>query len=162
MDGIKYRRLGPVESADKNAGEYHAQALFEQRELTGYLSHLLDTEKSLHEKVVYHSATEKQVAEDLEKNPAVKLYAKLPGWFTIATPLGSDNPDWAVVVLAEAGAEKLFFVVETKGRLFDDALRDAEVGKIMGGGAHFAAITAPGSGAKFVRATSVGDLEKCW
>ena len=154
VDGIKYRRLGD--------GEYYAQELFEQKELTGYLTNMLDTEKSLHEKVVYDSATEKQFAEDLEKNSAVKLYAKLPGWFTIGTPLGSYNPDWAVVVLAEDGTEKLFFVVETKGSLFDDALRDAEVGKIMCGGEHFAAIAAPGSVAKFVRATSVGDFEKRW
>ena len=93
VDGIKYRRLGD--------GEYYAQELFEQKELTGYLTNMLDAEKSLHEKVVYDSVTEKQFAEDLEKNSAVKLYAKLPGWFTIGTPLGSYNPDWAVVVLAE-------------------------------------------------------------
>jgi len=136
--------------------------LFEQKELTGYLTNMLDTEKSLHEKVVYDSATEKQFAEDLEKNSAVKLYAKLPGWFTIGTPLGSYNPDWAVVVLADDGAEKLFFVVETKGSLFDDALRGAEVGKIMCGGVHFAAIETSGGGARFVRATSVGDFEKRW
>ena len=162
VDGIKYRRLGTVESADDSAGEYYAQELFEQKELTGYLTHMLDAEKSLHEQVVVDSATERQFAEDLEKNSAVKLYAKLPGWFTIATPLGSYNPDWAVVVLAEDGAERLFFVVETKGSLFDDALRDAEVGKIMCGGEHFAAIAAPGSGATFVRATSVADFEKRW
>jgi len=154
VDGIKYRRLGD------GAGNYYAQELFEQKELTGYLSNMLDAAKSVHERVVYDSATEKQFAQDLEQNPAVKLYAKLPGWFVIGTPLGGYNPDWAVVVSVE-GEEKLFFVVETKGSLFDDALRDAEVGKMMCGGEHFAALAADG-GAQFVRATSVGDFEKRW
>ncbi len=153
VDGIKYRRLGD--------GEYYAQELFEHPELTGYLTNMLDVKKSVHEKVVYDSAIEKQFAEDLELNTAVKLYAKLPGWFTIATPLGGYNPDWAVVVDV-AGEEKLFFVVETKGSLFDDALRDTEGAKIKCGGEHFTAIEASGSGAKFVRATSVGDFEKRW
>ena len=48
------------------------------------------------------------------------------------------------------------------GSLFDDALRDAEVAKIKCGGVHFAAITSASYGAKFVRATSVGDFEKRW
>jgi type III restriction enzyme len=153
VDGIKYRRLGD--------GEYYAQELFEHAELTGYLTHMLDVKKSVHEKVVYDSAIEKQFAQDLELNTAVKLYAKLPGWFTIATPLGGYNPDWAVVVDL-AGEEKLYFVVETKGSLFDDALRDTEGAKVKCGGEHFTAIEASESGAKFVRATSVGDFEKRW
>ncbi len=153
VDGIKYRRLGD--------GEYYAQELFEQKELTGYLTNMLDAAKSVHEKVVYDSATEKQFAEDLEENSAVKLYAKLPGWFTIATPLGGYNPDWAVVVDMN-GEEKLFFVVETKGSLFDDALRDAEVGKILCGSEHFESLATNPNAAKFVRTTSVGDFEKHW
>jgi type III restriction enzyme len=86
----------------------------------------------VHEKVVYESDTERSFAEDLEKNTAVKLYAKLPGWFTVPTPLGNYNPDWAVVVNAD-GTDRLYFVVETKSTLFDDALRDSEVAKIACG-----------------------------
>ena len=170
VDGIKYWRLGSFESAgdsasdsaSDSAGNYYAQELFEQKELTGYLTNMLDATKSVHERVVVDSATERQFAQDLELHTAVKLYAKLPGWFTVATPLGNYNPDWAVVVIGEDGQERLFFVVETKSSLFDDALRDAEAGKIKCGGAHFAAIAGPGSGVQFVRATSVGDFEKRW
>ena len=35
-------------------------------------------------------------------------------WFTIDTPLGKHNPDWAII-MNEEGKEKLYFVVETKG-----------------------------------------------
>ena len=33
-----------------------------------------------------------------EERRAIKVYAKLPGWFKVPTPLGSYNPDWAVLV----------------------------------------------------------------
>lgn len=122
---------------------------------------MLDANKSAHEKVVYDSETERSFAGDLEKNSAVKLYAKLPGWFTVPTPLGGYNPDWAVLVDVD-GEQKLYFVVETKSTLFDDALRDAEVAKIICGRAHFDELASEGAGAKFVRATNVGDFEKHW
>lgn len=153
VDGIKYRRLGE--------GEYYAQELFEQKELTGYLTNMLAASKSVHEQVVYDSGIEKTFAEELEKNAAVRLYAKLPGWFTVPTPLGSYNPDWAVLVEVE-GQGKLYFVVETKATLFDDALRDAEAAKIACGRAHFEELVGAEGGAKFVRSTSVADFEKHW
>ena len=157
VDGIKYRRLG--QSAD--GSEIYAQELFEQAELTGYLTNMLEVTKSVHEKVVYQSDTERSFAEDLEKNTAVKLYAKLPAWFKVPTPLGNYNPDWAVVVNAD-GTDRLYFVVETKSTLFDDALRDNEVAKIACGREHFATIAEGADAAKFVRATNVGDFSKQW
>lgn len=69
------------------------------------------------------------------------MYAKLPGWFKVPTPLGSYNPDWAVVVELN-GQERLYFVVETKSSLFDEDLRDRESGVIKCGAAHFAALAA--------------------
>ena len=44
-----------------------------------------------------------------------KVYVKLPSWFKIETPIGSYNPDWAVVI-NEFDEERLYFVVETKGK----------------------------------------------
>lgn len=38
---------------------------------------------------------------------------KLPGWFKIPTPLGTYNPDWALVI-EDNGEEHIYFVVETK------------------------------------------------
>jgi len=69
----------------------------------------------------------------------VKVYAKLPGWFKIETPLGNYNPDWAVLVEMD-GEQKLYFVVETKGSLFADALRPTEQAKIDCGREHFKAL----------------------
>lgn len=109
---------------------FYAQELFETAELTGYLKNLVqDTTKSVYEHVVYDSTVERDFAEALERNEAIKVYAKLPGWFKVPTPLGTYNPDWAVLVERD-GQERLYFVVETKSSLFDDDLRDLESGKI--------------------------------
>lgn len=132
VDGIKYQRLGEE--------HYYAQELFETEELTGYLKNLVEnTEKSVYQHVVYDSTIERDFAEALEKNDAIKVYAKLPGWFRVPTPLGSYNPDWAVLV-ERNGQERLYFVVETKSSLFNDDLRDVEGGKIKCGRAHFKAL----------------------
>ena len=150
VDGIKYQRLGDE--------HYYAQALFESEELSGYLQNLvLNTEKSVYEHVVYDSAIERDFAESLEKNEAVKVYAKLPGWFKVPTPLGTYNPDWAVLVTLD-GQERLYFVVETKGSLFDDELRDREGGKIKCGAAHFTALAREVDAARYVIARSVEDV----
>jgi type III restriction enzyme len=154
VDGIKYQRIGDE--------HYYAQELFEQEELTGYLKNMLSSEKSVFEHVVYDSATvEKTFAEQLEKNEAVKVYAKLPGWFKVPTPLGTYNPDWAVLVEKD-GAERLYFVVETKSSLFTDDLRDKESAKIQCGKAHFKALAVGESPAEFIQARNIDDLmAKC-
>ncbi|NYT83208.1 DEAD/DEAH box helicase family protein [Alcaligenaceae bacterium] len=150
VDGIKYQKLG-----DQHV---YAQELFEKEELTGYLKNMLmDTQKSIYEHVVYDSTTERDFADALEKNDAIKLYAKLPGWFKVPTPLGSYNPDWAVLV-EEDGAQRLYFVVETKSSLFTDDLRDKESAKIECGKAHFHALAVGENPARYVVARSVDDL----
>jgi len=150
VDGIKYKKLG-----DQHV---YAQALFEKAELTGYLKNmLLDTQKSIYQHVVYDSTIERDFADGLEKNDAIKLYAKLPGWFKVPTPLGAYNPDWAVLV-EEEGTQHLYFVVETKSSLFTDDLRDKESAKIECGKAHFNALAVGENPARYVVARSVGDL----
>ncbi|PLY12896.1 MAG: restriction endonuclease subunit R [Sedimenticola sp.] len=150
VDGIKYQKLGDQ--------HIYAQELFEQEELTGYLKNLLlDTQKSIYEHVVYDSTTEHDFADALEKNDAIKLYVKLPGWFKVPTPLGSYNPDWAVLV-EEDGTERLYFVVETKSSLFTDYLRDKESAKIECGKAHFAALAEGDNPARYVVARSLDDV----
>ena len=137
---------------------YYAQELFEQEELTGYLKNMLAAEKSVYEQVVYDSGgVERTFAEQLEKNEAVKVYAKLPGWFKVPTPLGTYNPDWAVLVEMD-GAERLYFVVETKSSLFTDDLRDKESAKIKCGKAHFEALAVGENPAQFVKATKLDDV----
>ncbi len=149
VDGIKYQRIG--------ADAYYAQELFETSELIGYLKRMVEASKAAFEDVVVQSEVEARFAEQLEKNQAVKVYAKLPGWFQIATPLGPYNPDWAVLIEHD-GAERLFFVVETKGGLFADDLREKENAKIHCGKAHFAALATGDHPARFVIANQLSDL----
>ena len=149
VDGIKYQRLGEE--------HYFAQELFHQEELTGYLKNLINAEKSVYEKVVYDLGVEKSFASDLESNTAVKVYAKLPGWFKIPTPLGSYNPDWAVLI-EQNNEDRLYFVVETKSSLFESDLRTTESAKIECGKEHFKAISVNEDSAAYCVATSVGDL----
>lgn len=149
VDGIRYQRLGDE--------HYYAQELFEKEELTGYLKSMIDASKSVHEQVIYQSDTEATFAQDLEKNEAIKVYAKLPGWFQVPTPLGPYNPDWAVLVQTEDG-ERLYFIVETKSSLFAEDLRDRESAKIRCGEVHFNSIGDGKSPARYVVARSVEDV----
>jgi len=149
VDGIKYQRLGDE--------HYYAQELFEQAELTGYLKNLLDATKAVYEQIVYDSGTEADFADGLEQNEAIKVYAKLPGWFTVPTPLGAYNPDWAVLVERD-GNERLYLVVETKGSRFADDLRDQERAKIACGKAHFEALEVQEAPARYLIARTVDDM----
>jgi type III restriction enzyme len=150
VDDIRYVRLGDE--------EYYAQELFEKEELTGYLKNMVEVHRSVHEYVVYDSAgIEKTFAEDLEKNEAVKVYAKLPGWFKVPTPLGTYNPDWAVLI-EQNGEERLYFVVETKGSLLSSDLRQKESAKIECGKKHFKALEGEENPAKFIVARTVQDV----
>jgi len=149
IDGIKYQKLGDE--------QYYAQELFETEELSGYLKNMLNVQKSVYEQVVYDSDTERAFADDLEKNNAIKVYAKLPGWFTVPTPLGSYNPDWAILIEKD-GEERLYFVVETKSGLFKDDLREKENAKIECGRAHFHAIAEDESPAQYIVARNVDDV----
>lgn len=149
VDGIKYQRLGEE--------YYYAQELFEQEELSGYLRNMVPATKCVYEQVIYQRDVERGFAEELERNEAIKVYAKLPAWFKVPTPLGSYNPDWAVL-LEIGGSERLYFVVETKSTQYTDELRHQEAAKIKCGEAHFQAIAAGENPARFRKATNVGDL----
>lgn len=147
VDGIKYSKVGEE--------HFYAQELFQQEELKGYLKNTLETQKSVYTHVVYDSAgVEKKFAEGLEQNEAVKVYVKLPSWFKIATPLGTYNPDWAVVVDDE-GKEKLYFVVETKGSTWWGDLRHVEGAKILCGEKHFSEVASIENSARYIRAVDV-------
>lgn len=150
VDGIKYHRIGE--------DEYYAQELFETKELNGYLKSMIDAQRSIHEQVIYQSTNEKCFAEELEKNEAVKVYAKLPNWFRVPTPLGPYTPDWAVLVDKD-GTENLYFVIETKSSLFTDDLRDKESAKVKCGAAHFEELAVHNTpSAKFIKATKLNDI----
>jgi type III restriction enzyme len=75
----------------------------------------------------------------LEGRMDVKVYAKLPRTFTIDTPIGRYNPDWAIAMNDPEGdgTPKLYLVRETKGSLDAGNLRLSERMKIACGERHF-------------------------
>ena len=137
VDGIKYQRLGN--------SDVWAQELFESEELTGYIDQNMvqTTNNGLYKYTVYDSDIEREFAKKLDANEDVKVFAKLPEWFKIPTPLGTYNPDWAIVVEKD-GRKRLYFVVETKGTDLFDELPPPQQAKIKCGEAHFAALAEDG------------------
>ena len=132
VDGIQYTKIGEE--------EFYVQELFADKELSGYLhQNIIESKKSVHDYVLYDSNNEENFARKFEANNSVKVYAKLPNWFKIDTPLGSYNPDWAVMI-DENGEEKLYFVIETKGNILTEELRPKESAKIACAKQHFKAI----------------------
>lgn len=132
IEGIKYTKIGDE--------EYYTQQNFENEELIGYLNkNMIKSEKSIYEYVIYDSSVESEFAKKLEQNNNIKVYAKLPSWFKIPTPIGEYNPDWAILV-DKNEETKLYFVVETKGSIEIDQLRGTENFKILCGERHFEAL----------------------
>jgi len=147
VDGIKYHKIGE--------DHFYAQELFSDNELFGYLQkNMVESQKSVFDHVVYDSDVELEFATAFERSDDIKLYAKLPDWFKIDTPLGTYNPDWAVLIEVD-GKEKLYFVVETKSTLFTDALRPTEKAKISCGKEHFKAL---GNDVKFAVTNAFEDF----
>ncbi|MFA6677881.1 MAG: hypothetical protein WCS34_09910, partial [Bacteroidales bacterium] len=131
IDGIKYKKID---------NDVWCQELFSNKELQGYLnSNLINSTKSPYDYVIYDSIVEREMASKFEESENVKLYAKLPYWFKIDTPLGSYNPDW-VLVWEKDDEQKLYFVVETKGGLTESSITQNELNKIKCGKKHFEAI----------------------
>ena len=149
VDGIKYERLGD--------SEIWGQQLFDSEELQSYMKKVEPSTKSPFEFVEYQSGVEAEFVRQLENNTDVKVYAKLPGWFKVPTPLGDYNPDWAVLVNTAAG-ERLYLVVETKSSTALADLRDRERAKIKCGERHFDAIATGDSPAQFCRGTSLPEV----
>ena len=83
-----------------------------------------------------HSAASRTFAERLEAAEEVVVYAKLPLGFTIPTPGGSCNLDWAIA-LDLKGERQIFFVAETKGSMLSEDSRAAELQKIHSAEAYF-------------------------
>ena len=64
------------------------------------------------------------------------------------------------MLVEKDGAERLYFVVETKSSLFADDLRDKEGAKIECGKAHFKSLAVGVNPACFVKASKLDDLFK--
>lgn len=132
VDGIQYERIN----------DWYEMTRFEA-EIDSWEEYLVPNQKSLYDQVVSDSDVETQFVKDLESLEEVKLYVKLPAWFTVPTPVGDYNPDWAIVieprdVYGEATGEQFTYLVsETKSTTDRDKLRPDERRKIDCGFKHF-------------------------
>ncbi|MBL4622184.1 MAG: hypothetical protein JKY89_07280, partial [Immundisolibacteraceae bacterium] len=136
-----------------------AQECFEENGLSGHLSSNLEKNrenKSIYDYTIYDSDVEKSFARSFNESDDVKLFTKLPRWFKIPTPLGSYNPDWAVLIEKDQ-QEKLYFVIETKSSLLGDDLRHTEEAKIKCGKKHFEEL---GNNINFIQSDSFNSFSE--
>jgi len=127
-DGIKYERI---------EGSEYEMMLFEENEIVGYLSKMIEVNNSIYDAIEFDSEIEKSFAEGLDRRSDIKLFIKLPRWFKVETPVGDYNPDWAIVKQPEGEDAKLYLVRETKGTGDLHKLRPDEANRIRFGKAHF-------------------------
>jgi type III restriction enzyme len=115
-----------------------------ETEIESWEDNLIPADHSVYDQVVFDSEVERQFVEGLEQRDDVKLYLKLPHWFTVPTPVGEYNPDWAIVLEPRdahgqpTGEPLLYLVRETKGENWKTDLRLDERRKIHCGEEHFA------------------------
>ncbi len=134
VDGIKYERL-PGSGAD---AEWE-MLLFENEEVINYLT-AIQVNKSVYEYVVYDSEVEREFARKLDQREDIKLFVKLPDWFKVETPVGTYNPDWAIVKHED---QTIYLVKETKGTKDFLKLRTTEADKVRCGKKHFETLGVP-------------------
>lgn len=135
VDGIKYEKID----------EWYDQTLFKEEMENVWRDYLVPSEAvggvggtHLYDGVQFDSEVEKAFAQALETRKDVKLYIKLPSWFTVTTPIGEYNPDWAIVMEdPNGGVDRLYLVRETKDTLDLNKLRPDEKRKILCGQSHF-------------------------
>jgi type III restriction enzyme len=135
IDGIKYERIAP----DDGPGASWEMTRFESAELVNYLTSL-QVKKSIYDYVPYDSEVEREFARRLDEREEIKLFVKLPRWFTIDTPVGTYNPDWAIL---KHDGQALYLARETKSTKDFLKLRTPEADKVRCGKSHFDAIGVP-------------------
>lgn len=128
VDGIKYEKI---------AGEEYEMRLFEDHEIAGFIDNMLSVKMSIYDTVEYQSETEKQFAKILNDREDIKLFIKLPTWFKVQTPIGTYNPDWAIIKQVSEDEQKLYLIRETKATKDELKLRVGEGAKIYCGQKHF-------------------------
>jgi type III restriction enzyme len=130
IDGIQYEKLSEIAyEMSRFKTEEHEKEFINDR--------IVPTKKSLYDYISYSSDIEKRFAEGLEALKDIKYFVKLPGWFKVPTPVGSYNPDWAIL---KKNGDIVYMIRETKGTKDKLELRFLEQDKIECGKKHFEAI----------------------
>jgi type III restriction enzyme len=133
VKGVQYEKIN----------EWYEMTQLEE-EIPSWKDYLVESPTSAYDHVIFNSQIEKDFVEALEKDKRVKVYLKLPAWFTVPTPIGEYNPDWAIVMDdldahgKRKGKELLYLVRETKDTSRPESMRPNEQRKIDCGKRHFA------------------------
>jgi type III restriction enzyme len=149
VDGIQYERIN----------EWYEMSQFDA-EIESWEQYLVPAERSVYDHVVWDSEVERRFAEELDRRDDVRLFLKLPSWFTVPTPIGEYNPDWAIVMEERdehgepTGRPLLYLVRETKDTTDRSRLRPDERRKIECGERHFRGAL----GVDYEVVTSAGEL----
>jgi type III restriction enzyme len=144
IDGIKYEKISSVAYEMRRFDEFDIHI----NDLTFKIK---NPDKTIYSNFIpLDSTVENKFAVECEKREDIIFYMKLPYWFKIKTPIGSYNPDWALIKKNE---DTVYFVAETKGK--DQELRPSEEYKIKCGKAHFNEFEE----VKFRQVTKLSDLD---
>ena len=131
VEGIQYEKIN----------DWYEMTQFQ--DIPSWTDNLVPSPRGLYDQVIYDSDIEKDFVEGLEHRADVRMYIKLPGWFTVPTPVGEYNPDWAIVLdqrdeFGQVKDEPLVYLVrETKPTTELDKLRPIERAKVLCGEKHF-------------------------
>ena len=132
IEGVQYEKL-PGEVYELR--ELQSDSQKEEERFINNLYEIKNKQKSITDKLTLDSSNEVNFAKYLDNKEDVKLFLKLPAKFTVPTPVGPYNPDWAIVKESD-GQEKIYMVRETKS----GSMYDSEKAKIKCAEKHFEAL----------------------
>lgn len=118
----------------------HNSDIFTREKPKEDFSKAIKTNRHIYDYVFTDSKNERDFVTELDTSVEVVVYAKLPKSFTIPTPVGNYNPDWAIA-FQEGMVKHVYFVAETKGSMSSMELRKIEECKIDCARKFFAKIT---------------------
>ena len=120
----------------EKTGQTYDISIFETDRHEIPLDNALETSNHVYNYVAVDSKNERSFASQLESAEDVIVYAKLPRGFTIPTPGGSYNPDWAIALEAK-GHRQIYFIAETKADSSEEQLRLSELQSINSASRYF-------------------------
>jgi type III restriction enzyme len=133
VEGIQYEKIDDL----------YEMTQFDS-EIESWENYLVPASLAIYDQVVCDSAIERNFVDGLERRDDVRLFVKLPSWFTVPTPVGEYNPDWAIVLERRDthghpldGKPVLYLVRETKSTTELAALRGDEQRKVVCGKSAF-------------------------
>lgn len=120
--------------------ERHDLEIFTREKPKASFEKAYKANRHIYDYVFTESKNERKFVEELDTSTEVVVYAKLPGGFSIPTPVGDYNPDWAIA-FQEGKVKHIYFIAETKGSMSSLELRGIEESKIQCARKFFAKIT---------------------